>query len=170
MRELVSDVRIPSEVEHILAEVIADAVAGGRFISPRTAMHARQIVQAAAAIRDADVAVKEDITAIRYLQGCGEIAAGLSQEIDAAAARANATRELEQMERRVAALAEEFDSAPSPIKALQVHKRAGRLADALAAMRLPDGFIDRREALRRRLGQLTTDATARAVELTRVED
>lgn len=169
LRRRARNVEIPSDVLGILAEVIAGAVAAGHFISPRTAMHARGLVQAAAAIRGVDMATKEDLVAIRYLPGLGELAAQMSDDINAAAARAEAERKLQDAEGRVQQLIDDPRwSSQSPIKALQLQKLASSLADELATLRLPDGMRDRREALRTRLGEAQSNAANLAVEWTRI--
>lgn len=169
LRELARQVNVPSGVEGILAEVIAGAVSSGHFISPRTAMHALGLVRAAAAIRGTDTATNEDLVAIRYLPGLGELAAQMSSDIEAAAARAEAERELKDAKGRVQQLVDDPRwSSQSPIKALQLQKIASSLADELATLRLPDGMHDRREALRTRLGEAQTSAANLAVEWTRI--
>ena len=169
LRKQAREVEVPSDVLGILAEVIAGAVATGHFISPRTAIHARGLLQAAAAIRGSDKATKEDLVAIRYLPGLGELAAQMSSDIEAAAARAEAERTLTDAERRVGELMDDARwSCGSPIKALQLQKMASSLADELASLRLPDGMRERREALRTRLGEAQASAANLAVEWTRV--
>lgn len=169
LRKAAREVEVPSDVLGILAEVIAGAVAAGHFISPRTAIHARGLVQAAAAIRGSEAATKEDLVAIRYLPGLGELAAQMSSDIEAAAARAEAEVALKDAEGRVQQyLSDPRWSCGSPIKALQLQIQARSFADELATLRLPDGMRDRREALRTRLGEAQTSAANLAVEWTRV--
>ena len=169
LRELARNVEVPSSVQGILAEVISGAVAAGHFISPRTAMHALGLVRAAAAIRGSDTATKEDLVAIRYLPGLGELAAQMSSDIEAASARAEAEVALADAERRVGEyLSDARWGCGSPIKALQLQKLASLFADELASLRLPDGMRERREALRTRVGEAQTNAANLAVEWTRV--
>ncbi len=169
LRELAKDVKVPDSVQGILAEVISGAVAAGHFISPRTAMHALGLVRAAAAIRGSNVAPKEDVVAIRYLPGLGELAAQMSTDIEAASARAEAEVALQDAEGRVQQyLSDPRWSCGSPIKALQLQKIASSFADELATLRLPDGMRERREALRTRVGEAQSSAANLAVEWTRV--
>lgn len=169
LKAAAKSVQIPDGIRRILAEVIASAVASGVTISPRTAMHAQALVRAAAAIRGHTVATKDDLVAIKFLPGCSEMAAKISEEVEAAHLRAEAELRLRTLEQQVEMLLREFSGAATPIKCLQIHKKAVALADAAATLRLPDGFIQRREALRTRLGQLASDATTKAVEVTRME-
>lgn len=169
LRELARRVRIPDSVEGILAEVIAGAVSAGHFISPRTAMHALGLVRAAAAIRGSDTAANEDMVAIRYLPGLGELAAKMSEDIEAAIARAEAEAALQDAEGRVLQyLNDPRWSSQSPIKALQLQKMAISFVDELATLRLPDGMAKRREALRTRVGEAQSNAAKLAVEWTRI--
>lgn len=169
LRELARSVQVPDSVQGILAEVISGAVAAGHFISPRTAMHALGLVRAAAAIRGSDVATKEDLVAIRYLPGLGELAAKMSEDIEAAIARAEAEAALQDAEGRVQQyLNDPRWSSQSPIKALQLQKMAISFVDELATLRLPDGMAKRREALRTRVGEAQSNAAKLAVEWTRI--
>ena len=132
-------------------------------------MHALGLVRAAAAIRGSDTATKEDLVAIRYLPGLGELAAQMSSDIEAASARAEAEVALADAERRVGEFLNDARwGCGSPIKALQLQKLASLFADELASLRLPDGMRERREALRTRVGEAQTNAANLAVEWTRV--
>lgn len=169
LRELARNCQVPDSVQGILAEVIAGAVSSGHFISPRTAMHALGLVRAAAAIRGSNVATKEDLVAIRYLPGLGELAAQMSTDIEAASARAEAEVALQDAEGRVQQyLSDPRWSCGSPIKALQLQKIASSFADELATLRLPDGMRERREVLRTRVGEAQGRAANLAVEWTRI--
>lgn len=132
-------------------------------------MHALGLVRAAAAIRGSNVATKEDLVAIRYLPGLGELAAQMSTDIEAASARAEAEVALQDAEGRVQQyLSDPRWSCGSPIKALQLQKIASSFADELATLRLPDGMRERREALRTRVGEAQGRAANLAVEWTRI--
>ncbi len=165
-------VSVPESILRILAEIIAAAVAGGVIISPRTAVHARDLVKASAAINSRAVATKEDIVAIKYLPGCAELAAKISQEIEAAAKRAAAEGQLRELEGAAAQVRQEFSEARangSPIKLLQAAKRAALLGDQLAKIALTDNLADRRKAARESVAKIATEAAAAALEATRVE-
>jgi hypothetical protein len=53
----------------ILAEIVAKATAEGQFISPRTAMHAYQVCQAAAVLRGGEHVETQDLTDLRFIDG-----------------------------------------------------------------------------------------------------
>ena len=132
-------------------------------------MHALGLVRAAAAIRGSDTAANEDMVAIRYLPGLGELAAKMSEDIEAAIARAEAEAALQDAEGRVQQyLNDPRWSSQSPIKALQLQKMAISFVDELATLRLPDGMAKRREALRTRVGEAQSNAAKLAVEWTRI--
>ena len=172
LREKSAMVSVPEPVLRILAEIIAAAVASGVIISPRTAVHARDLVRASAAINNRAVATKEDIVAIKYLPGCAELALKISEEIESAAKRAAAEGQLRELESAVAQVRQEFAEArasASPIKLLQAAKRAAQLGDALAKIALTDNLADRRKAARESVAKIATEAAAAALEATRVE-
>lgn len=172
LRAKTAAVSVPESVLRILAEIVATAVASGVIISPRTAVHARDLVKASAAINGRTVATKEDIVAIKYLPGCAELAAKISQEIESAAKRAAAEGSLRELESAVAVVRQEFEAARAsgtPIKLLQAAKRAAMLGDALAKIALTDNLSDRRKSARDAVGRIASEAQAAAMEATRVE-
>lgn len=171
-RERARRVVIPEGVLGILAEIIAGAVASGVTISPRTAVHARDLVRASAVINRRSTATKEDIVAVKYLPGCAELAAKISEEIEAAVKRAQAEERIRGLEAAVKAIAEEFEQArraASPIKLLQVVKRASGLGDELGKVAITDNLLDRRKAAREAVGKIATNAQAAALEATKVD-
>jgi hypothetical protein len=91
LRQWVSQVRIPREVLAVLTELVAEAnEQSGGIISPRTAVHARDLIAAAAVINGRDVAEEADIIAVKYLPGMEAIATTIEQKIEAASNRAKA--------------------------------------------------------------------------------
>jgi MoxR-like ATPase len=172
LKERARRVVVPDGVLCILSEIIAGAVASGVTISPRTAVHARDLVRASAAIHGRTTATKEDIVAVKFLPGCAELAAKISSEIEAAAKRAQAEGTLRGYEAAVRAVREECDAAKraaSPIKLLQVAKKAAALGDELGRIAITDNLTDRRKAAREAVGKIATEAQAAALDSTRVE-
>lgn len=162
-------VNVPDAVQRILAEMIANAVASGVTISPRSAMYAQELVKASAIINGRSEATKDDIQAIKYLPGCEELAAKISQEIDAAVKRAEAGQKIRDAESRLRELQVEFQgSAGSPIKNLQVSVKASQFGDSVANLTITDNLSDRRKALRDASNKLAVDAQKAALASTRV--
>lgn len=159
---------VPDAVQRILAEMIANAVASGVTISPRSAMYALDLVRASAVINGRDTATKDDIRAIKYLPGCDELAAKISSEIETAVKRAEAEQKIRDAESRLRELQSEFQgSAGSPIKCLQVAVRATQFSDTVANLTVTDNLSDRRKALRETAAKLSTDAQKAALSATR---
>lgn len=164
-------VTIPEAVKRILAEMIANAVAGGVTISPRTAMYAQDLVRASAVINGRAVASKDDIVAIKFLPGCAELASRISSEIDAAVKRSEAEQKICAAEQELRGLQAEYQSATSansPIKLLQVAVKAQQFGDTVANLAITDNLTDRRKALRDVTSKLASDAQSVALKATRV--
>ena len=160
---------LPDAVQRILAEMIANAVASGVIISPRSAMYAQDLVRASAVINGRDIATKDDIQAIKYLPGCDELAAKISQEIEAAVKRAEAEGLIRDAESRLVELQNKFREAQgSPIKLLQVAVMAGQFGDVVANLTVTDNLTARRKTLRDATSKLASDAQASALTATRV--
>ncbi|NCC52625.1 MAG: hypothetical protein EOM20_15600 [Spartobacteria bacterium] len=123
---------VPENVQRILAEMIANAVASGVTISPRSAMYAQDLVRASAVINSRSQATKDDIQAIKYLPGCDELAVKISEEIEAAVKRADAEGKIRDAESRLSELQRQFQASQgSPIKLLQVAVMATSFGDLL---------------------------------------
>jgi MoxR-like ATPase len=160
---------VPESVQRILAEMIANAVASGVTISPRSAMYAQDLVRASAVINGRNTATKDDIQAIKYLPGCEELAAKISSEIEAAVKRAEAEGRMRDAESRLRELQTEFKGAAgSPIKLLQVAVKAAQFGDVIANLTVTDNLTDRRKALRDTTSKVASDAQAAALKATRV--
>ncbi len=152
----------------ILAEVIGKAVSEGHFVSPRTAVHARDAVIGRAAARGAAEVEKEDLGALRFVPGLEKLGESVAVEIEAAMARAKAASDLSLAEGRLNALKAEAASVESPIKALQTAKRLAVVETELAGIAVPDELVKKRDGLRQAVGQLITLARRKAEELTRI--
>jgi len=150
----------------ILAEVIARAVAGGQFVSPRTAMYAREAVIGRAAARGATRVEKEDLSVLRFVPGLEKLGATMATEVEAAMARAAATEALAGFELRLKSVVAEMGD--TPIKALQTVKRLTVLEAEAASLAVPDDLVKRRDALRQGVGKKIAEARRRAEDLTRI--
>lgn len=152
----------------ILAEIVAKATAEGNFISPRTAMHAYQVCQAAAVLRGGDHVTQEDLVDLRFVDGLEGLAETIQQDLQAAMERAEAEEGFAALEASVQALEQEFQSAETPIKLLQAAKRYGQLENELANFRCPDAYTQRRANLRQLVSQRISEAQTKALEVTRI--
>lgn len=159
-------VTIPTQVDRILAELIANTVAGGAVVSPRTAIYARELIKAAAVICNRDVAEKQDILAVRYLPGLESIATKIADEIKAADLRAMAKIRLDEIEEELSEKQAELAKLDSPIRCNQIANRARKIRDELGTIAVPDGLTDRLKGLRETAEKLATDAIEKSLSVT----
>jgi len=152
----------------ILAEIIAKAVAEGNFISPRTAMHAFSVCQAAAKLRGGDHVTQRDLTDLRFVDGLEGLAETLEADLKAAMERAEAEKQMRNLIEEFNVLKTELARAETPIKALQAAKRFGQLENKLANVRVPDTLTDKRNNMRESVARKISEANAKALDLTRV--
>jgi len=153
----------------ILAEILADATAKGNFVSPRTAVHALQICQTAAALRGADKVEKCDLTDLRFLPGLESLADTIQAELTAAMERAAAEHLLQAAERKLQNLLAEFSAAGGkPIPLLQAAKRLIAFQDEASNLKVTDGLTDRRKRIRDVASEKAAEAQRLALEATRV--
>lgn len=153
----------------VLAEVLADATANGNFVSPRTAVHAYQVVQAAASLRGASEVSQEDLVDLRFVPGLEHLAETIEGDLRAAMERAEADRRLSEAERSFESLMRELDAAETPIKALVATKKLVAMQDSLATLRVPDGLHERRNALRTAIDQAVANGQRKALDTTRID-
>lgn len=152
----------------VLAEILSKATAEGNFVSPRTAVHAFQICQASATMRDADHVEKQDLTDLRFLPGLEGLAETIQADLTAAMERAAAEKNLALAEGKLSDLLRELSEATSPIKALQMAKKFVIFQDEVSSLKITDGLSDRRKRLRETVGEKITEAQSRALEQTRI--
>lgn len=154
----------------ILAEILANASANGNFVSPRTAVHALQVCQAAASMRGSDHVEKQDLTDLRFLPGLEGLADTIAKDLEAAMERAAAESRVMEGERKLALLLSamgEAVAAKSPIKLLQAAKQFAAFGDEAAALKVTDGLTDRRKRLRDAASEKSAEAQRLALENTR---
>ena len=167
LQEAAGIVEIPTSVDKILAELIASAVEGGAFISPRTAMYARKLVAASAVINGRTVATQQDIVAIKYLPGCEDLAAEIEQQIEAAAQRADAQKQLEIVAGELANLKYEAEESERVIRLLQISQAADEVLDSLSQISVGNGQTEVRDSLRILAQELSNSAAKKAKDCTK---
>lgn len=147
----------PSATAPMLAELVAKATANGQFVSPRTAVHALNVCQAAAALRGSATVEKQDFADLRFVPGLEKIAEHITTELRSAAARAEAAEKLATIRRKLTELREKLTATDSAATALKAGRGFERLVDALAESSVPAEFVGERDALK-------NDAEARMEE------
>jgi hypothetical protein len=153
----------------VLAEILAKATEEGNFVSPRTAVHAFQVCQAAAILRGANHVEKQDLTDLRFLPGLECLADTIQKDLDAAMERAAAETRLQEAERKLQILLRELgEAAGSPIKLLQASKRLVAFQDEAASLKVTDGLTERRKRLRDTASEKAAEAQRLALDATRV--
>jgi MoxR-like ATPase len=154
----------------VLAELLSKATENGVFISPRSAVHAAGVAQAAAAMRGSHKVERQDLLDLVYvLPGLQGIADSIRAELVAAEERAAVEKQVANAEAKLAQLLRDLDSATgSPIKLLQSAKYLGNFADEVASLKVTDAFTSRRKGLRETAQERSTKAQQAALEATRV--
>jgi hypothetical protein len=148
----------------VLAEIIAKATLEGNFISPRTAMHAYQIIQTAAKMRNDTSVDRRDLIDLRYVPGLEALAETLEHELDAAADKANAESQLAALETEYHVMMRaEYNT---PIKCLQLVKKLSAFRDKVINTRVTDTMVERRSTLRDAVTKAIDEFTNQAITIT----
>lgn len=155
----------------VLAEILANATAQGNFVSPRTAVHAFQVCQAAAQMRGANHVEKQDLTDLRFLPGLEGLAETIQKDLESAMERAAAEARVVEAEQKLSAILDNYNDAhraSSPIRLLQSAKVLTAFGDEVASLKVTDGLTDRRKRLRETASEKSAEAQRLALENTRV--
>lgn len=154
----------------ILAEILAKATGDGNFVSPRTAMHAYQVCQTAACLRQASEVGQEDLIDLRFVPGLEGLAETIEADLKLAMEKAEADKNLTATEKRLEELLAELNERESPIPALVVAKKLLKLQDTAAEISVPDSHTERRQKLRDNVGRAIVEAQTKALERTNVPE
>lgn len=152
----------------ILAEILAKATAEGNFVSPRTAMHAYQVCQTAACLRNAPEVGQEDLIDLRFVPGLEGLAETIEGDLKLAMEKAQAEKSLTVAEKQLQSLHVELEERDTPIPALVVAKKLLGLQDEVAKISVPDSHTKRRQELRDGIGKAIAEAQAKALERTNI--
>lgn len=151
-----------------LAQMVAKATSEGNFVSPRTAMHAYQVCQAAAILRGGDHVQIEDLEDLVYVDGLSGYGDQLKNDLQSAMKAAEAAKSLESIANRFQVLSAEVADSATPIKALQVAKRLSELVDELSRLAVPNEQADTRKSLMANVTEMKTRAINKSLEVTRI--
>jgi len=150
----------------ILAEILAKANEGGNFVSPRTAVHALEVCQTAAALKGASEVNEEDLIDLKFVPGLEGLAETIREDLRTAMERAEAEKNLRQIEARFDDLECQLDNATRSTEALKTCKRLQTLENKLSDFRCPDSLVNRRNNLRNVISTGISGAQAKALEMT----
>lgn len=151
-----------------LAEMVAKATSEGNFISPRTAMHAYEVCQAAALLRGGSKVELQDLEDLAYVDGLTDYGDQLKKDLEHAFHAAESAKFIEKMSKEYTDLEQELESTSSPIKVLQVVKKINNLSDKLSEEKIVDEYADARKKLRSLANEKKQEALQKSLELTRV--
>ena len=149
---------VPKSIRENLSELIGNTHEDGAFISPRSAIHAIEVVTATD---------KPDYEALAFIPGFDRIHEGLQSEIAAMEARREAEAKFEEIAFSVELLTESIESETSPIKLLQITKKINALDGELEALAVPDAMHEKHNALRKSVQNAAAAAQQKALEVTR---
>lgn len=163
-----SEVFVPSEVKHTLAEIIGSATTKGINISPRTAVMCLKLIRASAAICDRDAVVPGDITSIKFLPGCEELTANMANELKDAEDRAQADEVVKRYTNIYTQLENDFNvCVRTPIKLLQLAKKIDSALEDLSRCRFPESRMNNRASLMNSITNLKQRTIDEAMNQTR---
>ena len=148
---------ISSEIRENLADMIGEVHENGGFISPRSAVHAIEVVTAG------DSA---NYDALAFIPGFEEVHEGLQSKIEAMEARREAKAWIVEISESSETLIAKVERENSPIKLLQLTKKLNEQDGLLEELAVPDNMVQERDTLRKKVQDAAQAAHRRALEVT----
>lgn len=157
-----------SKAIDILAELLAKAVEGGIFVSPRTAVHALEICITSANNRGSEVVEKVDLVKLRYVQGLETLGKNIEKDLQKAMDAAKAAEELETAGRVFDVLDSELEMATSLVKTMQAIKSLTVAVDLLSQLKCEGDLARKRDDLISSMSNRISEGHTQALAQTRV--
>lgn len=152
---------IPSEIRENLADMIGEVHENGGFISPRSAIHAIEVVAAGAP------GFEVNYDALAFIPGFEEVLEGLQSKIEAMHARREAEAWIVEIKESSETLIAKVERENSPIKLLQLTKKLNEQDGLLEELSVPDNMVQERDTLRKTIQGAAKAAQHKALEVTR---
>ena len=138
-----------------LGEILAEATREGHFVSPRTAIHALEMVYANSLDRGHSSIKGEDMADIKLLAGLDRFGENLLEEIDQMSRIADARTKLEALTTRLDGYQQDAeDNFDDPIAVMQAAKRIDVLKQEVFDVEVPDELYGERDELAQRAEDL----------------
>ncbi len=152
----------------ILAEMLGKTNEEGNYVSPRVAIFAMEVTQAAAMLRGASKVELQDLIDLKFVMGLEHLGENIESELNAARERSLAADKIAEASSTLVSLKRELELANSPIKCNQVSVKADRFRDSLAELKVIDDLTKERKRLREEAEKLSIRSMEKSKELTKV--
>lgn len=153
-----------------LAEIIAEATSQGHFVSPRTAIHALEIVYNNSMDRGHTKIQPSDLADIKCLAGLGSFGENLLEEIQQLSRNANARAAIGKVLTEFAAIQSRYDSLEdSAVKHIQTAKQAEALKMQVLDVAVSDELRHERQEAANRIAAFAAEAQQRGIDLVRIK-
>lgn len=152
-----------------IAEIMAEATTQGHFVSPRSAIHALEIVYANSADRGHNSVTPEDMADIKCLAGLSNFGENLVEEIKQMSLAAVAKAKLVDVQANLLTLETEFaESGGKVAKYLALAKRADKLKMETLNITCPGDMVPQRQEVANVIQELINKAQREAWEKTNI--
>lgn len=164
---LVEVPRINGEAS-ILAEMLGKTNEEGNYVSPRVAIFAMEVCQAAAMLRGASKVELSDLVDLKFVMGLEHLGENIQSELNAARERSLAADKIAESSSILLALKRDLELVSSPIKCNQISLKADKFRDGLAELKVTDDLVSERKRLREEAEKLSIAAMEKSKSLTKV--
>lgn len=147
------------------AEIIASAGQQKNPISPRTAMHAYQVVRDSAKERGVSVPDSEALSYLRYVPGLEAIGAKKAQELAEVMERQKMEQMLANATDQLEAIADEFDLIADPTELLQRLALLSQYEEELAQLKPQSGLVAKYDKAMKGITSLSERISEKMVRL-----
>lgn len=142
----------------LLAQILVELRKDHVPVSPRTAMMALQLTQAAAAINGRDRVIPADLKAIAYLPEALSLRQRIAELINELGGSIDTEEKLDQAQRDIAALVGRLNTSSSTDELQEIASEANNLASRISALRASADQIERRLTLFDSAKSIATEA------------
>ena len=152
----------PKVMKDMMADLIGQASSNGHFISPRSAIHAIEVVMEA---QKGGAQGEEAYEVLRYIPGFEELVEGIAGKIERARIHSKVEKELDAIVTALNATSTMLTNTKDPIQCLRIHSALGKYENTVSNLTVTDDFVNRRNSILEDIRDMQMLSRDRAVEM-----
>ena len=152
----------PKAMKDMMADLIGQASSNGHFISPRSAIHAIEVVMEA---QKGGAQGESAYEVLRYIPGFEELVEGIAGKIERARINSKVEKELDAILTALNATSSMLKNTDDPLQCLRIHAALGKYENTVSNLSVPDDFVNRRNSILEDIRDMQMLSRDRAVEM-----
>ena len=155
--------RVKKEVRGRLAFIIDKALNNAAIISPRTAVHALEIVDKA---MSSGFSERESYQSLSLIPGFEPILDDIDTELQEAEDRREAQDKLDENKEQLEEIKDQLSNAHTPLSCLQLAKELMLMKDDVHDIRVPDQLVEQKQNIQNEIQTLIQTTQEKSITLT----